>query len=294
MITARGINTPARIGPPAVRAYGVSRPVGTAILTSYGISHECRCLGKGSDHGPRRRLEPLAPALPWLFCLVTSGEYGPCSHLWKARPVASGTLPGISIAERDGPDTAAMVDRLTWIWLQENPDGPAGVRKELAGELIRRRGFRCITASSDGNVIGYVYGLYEGQGAGLSGQGRTASIGSHDLIDEWKDTEKSPGVPLVDPAWGDAYDIAEVQVLAEYRHRGIADALIRRLCSRLPADDRVVLTVDWRNVGAQSLYQQIGFRDLIGRPISSRIVPGPGQILMGLEHAGDACGGPGE
>jgi hypothetical protein len=57
-------------------------------------------------------------------------------------------------------------------------------------------------------------------------------------------------------------------------------------------NDRVVLTVDWRNVGAQRLYQQIGFRDLIGLPISSRIVPGPGQMLMGLERAGDARSAP--
>ena len=208
--------------------------------------------------------------------------------------MVSSTLPGIGIEEHDGPGTAAMIDRLTWIWAQKHPDGPAEVRKELAGELTKRRGFRCLTANSDGNVIGYVYGMYEGQGAGLSELGGTASIGSHDLITERKDTEKSPGVPLVDPAWGDAYDIAEVHVLAEYRRRGIADALIRRLCSRLPVDDRVVLTVDWRNVGAQSLYQQIGFRDLVGLPISSRIVFGPGQMLMGLERAGDARGGPGE
>jgi ribosomal protein S18 acetylase RimI-like enzyme len=202
--------------------------------------------------------------------------------------MASSTLPGISIEEHGGPDTAAMIDRLTWIWVQENPGGPAEVRRELAGELTKRRGFRCVTASSDGNVIAYAYGMYEGQGVGLSEHGRTASIGSHDLITEWMHAEKSPGVPLVDPAWVDAYDVAEVQVLADHRRRGIADALIRRLCSRIPVDDRVVLTVDWRNVGAQSLYQQIGFRDLIGFPISSRIVPGPGQALMGLERAGDA------
>src|SRR5215471_12481627 len=67
MITVRGISMPARIGPPAVRAYRVSRPVGTAILTSYGISHEFHCLGEGGDHGPASVLEPLAPALPWLF-----------------------------------------------------------------------------------------------------------------------------------------------------------------------------------------------------------------------------------
>jgi hypothetical protein len=44
-------------------------------------------------------------------------------------------------------------------------------------------------------------------------------------------------------------------------------------------------------MSAQSLYRQIGFRDLIALPISSRIVSGPGQMLMGIERAGDAVAG---
>ena len=90
----------------------------------------------------------------------------------------------------------AIIDRLTWIWAQENPDGPTALRKGLAQKHMQCRDFRCVATSSDGDVVGYAYGKYQGQGTGLSMPGVTASAGAHDLIADWKDREKSPDVAM--------------------------------------------------------------------------------------------------
>jgi GNAT superfamily N-acetyltransferase len=93
-------------------------------------------------------------------------------------------------------------------------------------------------------IIGYVYGMYNGQGTGLGEPGNVISLGSHDLLAELIARGNEDGVIWTDPEWLAAYDIAEVQVLADYRGRGIGETLVRKLCRSLPAGDRVVLTVE--------------------------------------------------
>src|SRR5262249_40073617 len=55
---------------------------------------------------------------------------------------------GISFQEHDGPGTAAMIDRLIWIWAQGSPNGDVGLRGRLALRHSGCKGFRCLTASS--------------------------------------------------------------------------------------------------------------------------------------------------
>jgi GNAT superfamily N-acetyltransferase len=201
--------------------------------------------------------------------------------------VSSG-LDGIGFQEHDGPGTAAMIDRLIWIWAQGSPNGDAGLRRRLALRHTGCKGFRCLTASSDDAIIGYAYGMYDGQGTGLGEPGSVISLGSHDLLAELIARESEGRLIRTDPEWLAAHDIAEVQVLADYRSRGIGEALVRKLCRSLPADDRVVLTVEPQNATAQRVYERVGFRDLYGVPVISRLLALNPQILMGLGRAGDA------
>lgn len=110
----------------------------------------------------------------------------------------------------------------------------------------------------------------------------------HPLLAELIARENEDGVIRTDPKWLTAYDIAEVQVLADYRGRGIGETLIRKLCRSLPPDDRVILTVEPQNASAQRAYERVGFRDLYGIPVISRRLALNPQILMGLGRAGDA------
>jgi ribosomal protein S18 acetylase RimI-like enzyme len=194
---------------------------------------------------------------------------------------------GIGFQEHDGPGTAAMIDRLIWIWAQECPGGDVGRRTRLALGQTGCEEFRCFAASSSDAVVGYAYGMRNGEGTGLGEPGNVISLGSHDLLAELIDREKASGVIRTDPEWHAAYDIAEVQVLAEYRGRGIGEALVRRLCQSLPAGDRVVLTVEPQNIRARRVYERVGFHDLYGVPVISLRLPHP-QVLMGLLRAGDA------
>jgi len=197
-------------------------------------------------------------------------------------------LDGISFQEHDGPGTAAMIDRLIWIWAQESPDGDVGLRRNLALRHTGCNGFRCFTASSEDVIIGYAYGMYNGQGTGLGEPGNVISLGSHDLLAELIAREDEIGVIRTDPEWLAAYDIAEIQVLADYRGRGIGEALVRKVCRSLPSGDRVVLTVEPQNTSAQRVYERVGFRDLYGVPVISRRLALNPQVLMGLGRAGDA------
>ncbi len=208
--------------------------------------------------------------------------------MWQALYVVSSGLDGISFQEHDGPETADMIDRLIWIWAQESPDGDVDLRTRLALRHTGCNGFRCFTASSDDVVIGYAYGMYDGQGTGLGEPGNVISLGSHDLLAELIARENEDGVIRTDPKWLAAYDIAEVQVLADYRGRGIGEALVRKLCRSLPDGDRVVLTVEPQDIIAQHVYERVGFRDLYGVSVISRRLALKPQVLMGLGRAGDA------
>lgn len=147
-----------------------------------------------------------------------------------------------SIQVHDGPATAEIIDRLIRIWAQENPAGDSEYRKRLALRHAACDGFRCFTATSDGEIVGYAYGMYNGQGTGLNGPGKISSIGSHDLLNEWT-AKGAPGNPWVSPDWCPAFDIAEVQVLAAYRRRRIGERLVLEICQSVPEDEPVVLTV---------------------------------------------------
>ncbi len=128
---------------------------------------------------------------------------------------SSGSIHDVSIQVHDGPATAEIVDQLIQIWAEENPAEDAGYRKRLALRHTACDGFRCFTATCDGDIVGYVYGMYNGQGTGLNGPGKVSSVGSHDLLDEW--TVKSVGGQPYLPAGGHEED--SLAITERYRIR---------------------------------------------------------------------------
>jgi ribosomal protein S18 acetylase RimI-like enzyme len=200
---------------------------------------------------------------------------------------SSGSIRDDSIRVHDGSTTAEIIDQLIRIWAEENPAGNADHRKRLALRHTACDGFRCFAVACGGDVVGFAYGMYNGQGTGLNGPEQVSSLGSHDLLDEWT-AKGAPGNPWISPDWRPAFDIAEVQVLAAYRRRGIGERLVLEISGSVPGNEPVVLTVDPDNTGARRLYQRVGFRDLLGFPVTSMYLPMNPQILMGLRHARDA------
>ena len=123
---------------------------------------------------------------------------------------------------------AAALRGLVRIWVLAIPGADSTHREELIERYSQCPGFRCLTANYDDDIVGFTYGLHHGQGSGRGGPGEIASVGSHDLIQE----KITAG--LVQPDWLDAFDIADLQVLPEYRRQGIGEGLVRALCDSLP------------------------------------------------------------
>ena len=205
------------------------------------------------------------------------------NQMWQALFMAGGGLEGITIQEYDGAATAKIADQLIQLRAQENEAEDVDYRKGLALKQTECDGFRCFTASCDGEIVGFTYGMYNSQGVGLNGPGQISSVGARDLVEQC-----AGHIPLISLGWRSAFDIAEVQVLAAYRGRGIGKKLVREICASLPGEDPVVLCVHPDNAGAEHVYERVGFRRLIPFPISSMHLPQP-QILMGLRHAKDAA-----
>ena len=103
-----------------------------------------------------------------------------------------------------------------------------------------------------------------------TGTKATPFIGSHDLIIDQEIKKLPPGSQSeIHNPWLNAYDIGEIQVLTDYRGRGIGESLLRRLCRSLPSDDRVVLIVEPDNSGAMRVYERIGFKNLYDGPVTT-------------------------
>ncbi len=200
---------------------------------------------------------------------------------------SGGSIQGVSIQVHDGPTTVEIIDQLIRIWGEEYAAEDADYRKRLALRHTACDGFRCVTATCGGEIVGYAYGMYNGQGTGLNGPRKVSSVGSHDLLEEWT-AKGPPSNPWISPDWRPAFDVAEVQVLAAYRHGGIGKRLVLEICGSIPGEEPVVLTVAPDNTAARSLYQRPGFRDLMAFPVTSMYLPTEPRILMGLRHARDA------
>lgn len=200
---------------------------------------------------------------------------------------SGGSIQDVSIQVHDGPTTAEIIDQLIRIWAEQHPGEDAGYRKRLALQHTACDGFRCFTATCDGAIVGYAYGMCNGQGTGLNGPGQVSSVGSHDLLEEWT-AKGPPDNPWISPDWRPAFDIAEVQVLAAYRHRGIGERLLLEICGSVPGDEPIVLSVAPDNDGARRLYQRVGFQDLLAFPVTSMYLPMNRLVLMGLRYARNA------
>jgi GNAT superfamily N-acetyltransferase len=158
-------------------------------------------------------------------------------------------------------DAVAFVAELNVIWriYVEAKQEPPNL--EVMRRHTRCRGFRCLTACHDGAIIGFAYGMYDGQGTGQGLQGVPPSRGSQDLLEQF--------APHLVPSWGKAFDIAEVHVQPAWQGKNIGTNLLCRLCDSLRGD--VMLTVE-DGARARNLYGRLGFSDLVHIPLDPRPV----------------------
>lgn len=165
----------------------------------------------------------------------------------------------IKLEELDVIAFKSQIDRLSSIWSNGNPGGDRAIREQLLVRHGSCRGFSCFIAYHNNKPVGFVYGMRDGQSTGR-GVGRVVSIGSHDLIEE------RVKLGVLSPEWLDSFDIADLQVLHDYRRQGIGEGLIRALCGD-QSSRRVVLSVADEAVSARRLYHRLGFKDLFRRMI---------------------------
>lgn len=265
----------------------------TGLLNGWNVAPD------GRQHPVRHRSAPDGRQMHDASVQVSVGAVTMCharqnagsprqGWMWQALSMASsGSIQGVSFQVHDGSATAEIIDQLIRIWAEEHPAEDADYRQRLALRHTACDGFRCFTATCDGEIVGYAYGMYNGQGTGLNGPGKVSSVGSHDLLDEWT-AKGAPDNPWISPDWRPAFDVADVQVLVAYRHRGIGKRLVLEICRSVPGDEPVVLTVAPDNTDARGVYRRVGFRDLLAFPIMSMYLPMNPQMLMGLRHARDA------
>lgn len=184
--------------------------------------------------------------------------------------------------EHDGAATAEIADQLIDVWARHNTTQDPVYRKEATLKYTECDRFRCFTASYDGRIAGFAYGMYNSQGVDLNGPGQTSSSGALDLVEE--------RIPPLHPHWRAAFDISEVQVLEDCRGYRIATRLVLSLCASIPGEDPVVLCVEPDNdTGAEHVYQQVGFKRLFPLPFAAKYLPADEKVLMGIRRANNAA-----
>jgi ribosomal protein S18 acetylase RimI-like enzyme len=201
---------------------------------------------------------------------------------------------GASYQERNAPGTVSILAQLISIWAENNPDEDPGAREQLALQQTKLRGFRCFTATTGADIVGFAYGMYGSPGGAFvldpTGTRITPFLGSHDmLVAHATKTLPDDGSEINIP-WLDAYEVAEVQVRPAYQNLQlhIGTTLVRKLCESLPVNDRVILTVEPGRPAARHVYESIGFKDICGGLVRPFLPPHTPQIVLGLERAGDA------
>jgi GNAT superfamily N-acetyltransferase len=128
------------------------------------------------------------------------------------------------------------------------PPGTARHRGPMWLEHMLRAGWRCVGAFSGDVLIGIAYGYL-----GASGQ--------------WWHDEVQRGLALIDPATtqcclADYFELTELHVHPDAQGRGIGQALLTELLSRVDAP-RVLLSTPEGPTRAWRLYRRTGFTDLL-------------------------------
>lgn len=128
------------------------------------------------------------------------------------------------------------------------PPGTAQQRAPMWLEHMLRKGWRCVGAFDGDALVGVAYGY-----RGAPGQ--------------WWHDEVARGLKTTDPAaaqlcLADYFELTELHVHPDAQGKGIGEALLTDLLSRVDAP-RVLLSTPEGPTRAWRLYRRIGFTDLL-------------------------------
>ncbi len=163
---------------------------------------------------------------------------------------AMGAPEPVRLAALTAAQLRARLDEALRIYVtaMRYPPGTAQHRSPMWLEHMLRAGWRCMAALEADSLVGIAYGY-----RGAPGQ--------------WWHDEVHRGLARVDPVAAtreltDYFELTELHVHPDVQGRGIGEALLSELLSRVDAP-RVLLSTPEGPTRAWRLYRRLGFTDLL-------------------------------
>jgi GNAT superfamily N-acetyltransferase len=160
------------------------------------------------------------------------------------------TEPGPLLARHDAAGAHAMLDSLVCVYAEvyaHKADDPFFTVERFTERLLAhssRDGYELITASVEGTLIGYAYGVPLPADTGW-----------------WRGLKEQVSGELIGETGDRTFALNEIMVRANWRRRGIARQLHDALMQARP-EERATLLVEPRNIPARSAYERWGWRQL--------------------------------
>ncbi|MGH3941379.1 MAG: GNAT family N-acetyltransferase [Pseudonocardiaceae bacterium] len=154
------------------------------------------------------------------------------------------------VAELTATQLRPQIDEALRIYVTAMGYPPATVRQRAPMwlEHMLRKGWRCVGAFDDDILVGIAYGYRGARG-------------------QWWHDEVHRGLKIADPAaaqllLADYFELTELHVHPDAQGKGVGEALLTELLSRVDAP-RVLLSTPEGPTRAWRLYRRIGFTDLL-------------------------------
>lgn len=155
-------------------------------------------------------------------------------------------MQGLDLRHHTVAEAAQLVDELVAVYRQVYADGGEfhsedRYRRQLAAHMTRD-GWSLVTATANGELVGYIYGFSLPTGTGW-----------------WAGIEQPVPSGFADETGRRTFAVSELLVLPRWRRQGVARALHDQLLDRR-TEDRATLLVDPENSAARRAYDSWGWR----------------------------------
>jgi ribosomal protein S18 acetylase RimI-like enzyme len=161
----------------------------------------------------------------------------------------------VTDSELRPPEFRAAIRELVAVYAaaMNAPQRLLGGREAIMDRHAVNPGFRCLVATDDGVIAGFIYGFH-----GESGQWWHDMVAGALAVDPRNGYQDQSAYPWLD----DSFVIAELHVLPPYQGMGIGRSLLLSLTAEREERTAVLSTAD-APTPARRLYRGVGFTDLL-------------------------------